>query len=316
MADLSINSQISNSQNSSVNTRGIELQKTADAKSIDTQNRNPDEKAQGIAKEALAKAEEVKTSEYGPIIAKSGDGDTVRVKNDKSDLKADDKENSAAIYDANKAVNDRREKEVVPNIDLPEKKQDKETTRAAELKQKAEEALKPERKEAKIPKPEVKAEEAPKQEQKRSKIDLSDKGEREKLAKEAAENAKRQTIEETNPGLVDRKNQEKIAQAGSSAYAGYTDAQLQQMYLRGDVSQIEYNSEIEARDAAREARLESAKENTREIIEDEAESREIERTAEAINTIQTGEVLEGEGTVPIEVRLQAIQNADNMVASG
>lgn len=316
MADLSINSQISNSQNSSVNTRGIELQKTADAKSIDTQNRNPDEKAQGIAKEALAKAEEVKTSEYGPIIAKSGDGDTVRVKNDKSDLKADDKENSAAIYDANKAVNDRREKEVVPNIDLPEKKQDKETTRAEELKQKAEEALKPERKEAKIPKPEVKAEEAPKQEQKRSKIDLSDKGEREKLAKEAAENAKRQTIEETNPGLVDRKNQEKIAKAGSSAYAGYTDAQLQQMYLRGDVSQIEYNSEIEARDAAREARLESAKENTREIIEDEAESREIERTAEAINTIQTGEVLEGEGAVPIEVRLQAIQNADNMVASG
>lgn len=316
MADLSINSQISNSHNSSVNTRGIELQKTADAKSIDTQNRNPDEKAQGIAKEALAKAEEVKTSEYGPIIAKSGDGDTVRVKNDKSDLKADDKENSAAIYDANKAVNDRREKEVVPNIDLPEKKQDKETTRAEELKQKAEEALKPEREEAKIPKPEVKAEEAPKQEQKRSKIDLSDKGEREKLAKEAAENAKRQTIEETNPGLVDRKNQEKIAQAGSSAYAGYTDAQLQQMYLRGDVSQIEYNSEIEARDAAREARLESAKENTREIIEDEAESREIERTAEAINTIQTGEVLEGEGTVPIEVRLQAIQNADNIVASG
>lgn len=316
MADLSINSQISNSQNSSVNTRGIELQKTADAKSIDTQNRNPDEKAQGIAKEALAKAEEVKTSEYGPIIAKSGDGDTVRVKNDKSDLKADDKENSAAIYDANKAVNDRREKEVVPNIDLPEKKQDKETTRAEELKQKAEEALKPEREEAKIPKPDVKAEEAPKQEQKRSKIDLSDKGEREKLAKEAAENAKRQTIEETNPGLVDRKNQEKIAKAGSSAYAGYTDAQLQQMYLRGDVSQIEYNSEIEARDAAREARLESAKENTREIIEDEAESREIERTAEAINTIQTGEVLEGEGTVPIEVRLQAIQNADNMVASG
>ena len=316
MADLSINSQISNSLNSSVNARGIEPQKTADAKSIDTQNRNPDEKAQGIAKEALAKAEEVKTSEYGPIIAKSGDGDTVRVKNDKSDLKADDKENSAAIYDANKAVNDRREKEVVPNIDLPEKKQDKETTRAEELKQKAEEALKPERKEAKIPKPEVKAEEAPKQEQKRSKIDLSDKGEREKLAKEAAENAKRQTIEETNPGLVDRKNQEKIAKAGSSAYAGYTDAQLQQMYLRGDVSQIEYNSEIEARDAAREARLESAKENTREIIEDEAESREIERTAEAINTIQTGEVLEGEGTVPIEVRLQAIQNADNMVASG
>ena len=316
MADLSINSQISNSHNSSVNTRGIELQKTAYAKSIDTQNRNPDEKAQGIAKEALAKAEEVKTSEYGPIIAKSGDGDTVRVKNDKSDLKADDKENSAAIYDANKAVNDRREKEVVPNIDLPEKKQDKETTRTEELKQKAEEALKPEREEAKIPKPEVKAEEAPKQEQKRSKIDLSDKGEREKLAKEAAENAKRQTIEETNPGLVDRKNQEKIAKAGSSAYAGYTDAQLQQMYLRGDVSQIEYNSEIEARDAAREARLESAKENTREIIEDEAESREIERTAEAINTIQTGEVLEGEGTVPIEVRLQAIQNADNMVASG
>ena len=316
MADLSINSQISNSQNSSVNTRGIELQKTADAKSVDTQNRNPDEKAQGIAKEALAKAEEVKTSEYGPIIAKSGDGDTVRVKNDKSDLKADDKENSAAIYDANKAVNDRREKEVVPNIDLPEKKQDKETTRAEELKQKAEEALKPEREEEKIPKPELKEEEIPKQEQKRSKIDLSDKGEREKLAKEAAQNAKRQTIEETNPGLVDRKNQEKIAQAGSSAYAGYTDAQLQQMYLRGDVSQIEYNSEIEARDAAREARLESAKENTREIIEDEAASREIERTAETINTIQTGEVAEGEGTVPIEARLQAIQNADNMVASG
>ena len=306
MADLSINSQISNSQNSSVNTRGIELQKTADAKSVDTQNRNPDEKAQGIAKEALAKAEEVKTSEYGPIIAKSGDGDTVRVKNDKSDLRADDKENSAAIYDANKAVNDRREKEIVPNIDLPEKKQE----------QKAVEAKQEEPKVAEASKREVKAEEAPKQEQQRSQINLNDKSDREKLAKKAAESAKRQTIEETNPGLVDRKNQEKIAQAGSSAYSGYTDAQLEQMYLRGDVSQIEYNQEVEARDAAREARLESAKENTREIIEDEAESREIERTAETINTIQTGEVLEGEGAVPIEARLQAIQNLDNMVASG
>ena len=306
MADLSINSQISNSLNSSVNTRGIELQKTADAKSIDTQNRNPDEKAQGLAKDAQAKAEEIKTLEYGPIIAKSGDGDTVRVKNDKSDLKADDKETSAAIYDVNKAINDRREKEVVPNIDLPEKKQEKN----------ADEVQEQEKKDVEAPKPEVKAEEAPKQEQKRSKIDLAEKGEREKLAKRAAENAKRQSIEETNPGLVDRKNQEKIAQAGSSAYAGYTDAQLQQMYLRGDVSQIEYNSEVEARDAAREARLESAKENTRKIIEDEVESREIERTAETINTIQTGEVLEGEGTVPLEARLQAIQNADNMVASG
>ena len=306
MADLSINSQISNSLNSSVNTRGIEPQKTADAKSIDTQNRNTDENRQAIGKDAASKAEDVRTSEYGPIIAKSGDGDTVRVKNEKSDLRADDKENSAAIYDVNKAVNDRREKEIVPNIDLPEKKQE----------QKAVEAKQEEPKVAEAPKREVKAEEAPKQEQQRSQIDLNDKSDREKLAKKAAESAKRQTIEETNPGLVDRKNQEKIAQAGSSAYSGYTDAQLEQMYLRGDVSQIEYNQEVEARDAAREARLESAKENTREIIEDEAESREIERTAETINTIQTGEVLEGEGTVPIEARLQAIQNLDNMVASG
>ncbi|MBO4913443.1 MAG: hypothetical protein J5504_12050 [Butyrivibrio sp.] len=306
MADLSINSQISNSLNSFVNTRGIEPQKTAEAKSIDTQNRNTDENRQAIGKDAASKAEDVRTSEYGPIIAKSGDGDTVRVKNEKSDLRADDKENSAAIYDVNKAVNDRREKEVVPNIDLPEKKQE----------QKAVEAKQEEPKVAEAPKREVKAEEAPKQEQQRSQIDLNDKSDREKLAKKAAESAKRQTIEETNPGLVDRKNQEKIAQAGSSAYSGYTDAQLEQMYLRGDVSQIEYNQEVEARDAAREARLESAKDNTREIIEDEAESREIERTAETINTIQTGEVLEGEGTVPIEARLQAIQNLDNMVASG
>ena len=119
MADLSINSQISNSLNSSVNARGIEPQKTADAKSIDTQNRNTDDGRQNATKEAASKAEEVRTSEYGPIIAKSGDGDTVRVKNEKSDLRADDKENSKALYDVNKAANDRREKEVVPNIDLP-----------------------------------------------------------------------------------------------------------------------------------------------------------------------------------------------------
>lgn len=286
MADISIRSQISNSLNSSVNTRGIELQKTADAKSTDTQNRNPDEKEQGIAKDALAKAEKVKASEYGPIIAQSGDGDTVRVKNDKSDLKADEKDSAATIYDAVKAANDKREKEAVPNIDLPEKKKETEAAQAAA------------------------------EEQKRSKIDLTDKGEREKLAKQAAENAKRQTIEESDPGLYNRKNQEKITQAGSSAYAGYTDAQLQQMYLRGDVSQIEYNQEIEARDAAREARLESANDNTRKIIEEEAESSNLERTAEAVNTIQNGDVLEGEGTVPIDVRLQAMQNADNLVANG
>jgi len=286
MADISIRSQISNSLNSSVNTRGIELQKTADAKSTDTQNRNPDEKEQGIAKDALAKAEEVKASEYGPIIAQSGDGDTVRVKNDKSDLKADEKDSAVTIYDAVKAANDKREKEAVPNIDLPEKKKETEAAQAAA------------------------------EEQKRSKIDLTDKGEREKLAKQAAENAKRQTIEESDPGLYNRKNQEKITQAGSSAYAGYTDAQLQQMYLRGDVSQIEYNQEIEARDAAREARLESANDNTRKIIEEEAESSNLERTAEAVNTIQNGDVLEGEGTVPIDVRLQAMQNADNLFANG
>ncbi len=315
MADLSINSQISNSLNSSVNARGIEPQKTADAKSIDTQNRNTDDGRQNATKEAASKAEEVRTSEYGPIIAKSGDGDTVRVKNEKSDLRADDKENSKALYDVNKAANDRREKEVVPNIDLPEKKKDDAAVEAQKREQKIEDDVKENiRAEAKSEAEEAK--EAPKYEQKRSKIDLTDKGEREKMAKKAAESAKKQSIEETNPGLVDRKNQEKIAQAGSSAYAGYTDAQLQQMYLRGDVSQIEYNAEVEARDAAREARLESANENSRKIIEDEAESREIERTEDMVNTIQTGDVLEGEGTVPLEARLQAIQNAENMVASG
>ena len=111
MADLSINSQISNSLNSSVNARGIEPQKTADAKSIDTQNRNTDDGRQNATKEAASKAEEVRTSEYGPIIAKSGDGDTVRVKNDKSDLKADEKDSAVTIYDAVKAANDKREKE-------------------------------------------------------------------------------------------------------------------------------------------------------------------------------------------------------------
>ena len=285
MADLNINSQISNSLNSSVNTRGVENRKTADVKDVNAQNKNNEERAQALEKEkeAASKAEEVKASEYGPVIARSDDGDTVRVKNEKSELKAEEKDSAATIYDAVKAANDKKDKEEVPNIELPEKK------------------------------PEPKEVEIRKQEQQRSKYDLSEEGEREKLAKRTAENAKRTTIEESNPELVNSKNREKITQAGSSAYAGYTDAQLEQMYLRGDVSQIEYNEEIEARDAAREARLAEATENSREMIENEAESREMERTAEVVNTVQNGNVSEGPGTVPLESRLQAIQNVDNMV---
>jgi len=294
MADLSINSQISNSLRSSENTRGIEAQKTADAKNVGVQSRNPDENLQSTAKDSLSKAGDVKTSEYGPVIAKSGDGDTVRVKSNKLEAKSDEKDNSATIYDALKASNEKREKEAVPNIDLPEKK--------AEAKP-----------EVKV---EAKADEVPSEEQKRSKIDLRDDGEREKLAKRAAENAKRQTIEESDPGLYNMKNQDKITKAGSSAYAGYTDAQLQKMYLNGEVSQIEYNEELEARDAARQARMEATNENTHKVIEAEAESSENERTAEIVNTIQSGNVAEGEGTVPIDVRLQAIQNMDQMISTG
>ncbi|MBO4457279.1 MAG: hypothetical protein J5802_06145 [Butyrivibrio sp.] len=287
MADLSINSQISNSLNSSVNTRGVESRKTADAKDVNTQNRNPDERLQDVNKDAAAKAEEVKASEYGPIIAQSGDGDTVRVKNENSELKAEEKDSAATIYDAAKGANEKKEKEDVPNIDLPEKKPEPEEVKPKET-------------------------EVRKEEQQRSKYDLTEEGEKEKLARKTAENARKETVEERNPELANRQNQEKISKAGSSTYAGYTDAQLEQMYLRGDVSQIEYNKEIEARDAAREARIAEATENSRRMVENEAESREAERTAEIVNTVQNGNVAEGPGTVPLEARLQAIQNIDNM----
>ena len=89
-----------------------------------------------------------------------------------------------------------------------------------------------------------------------------------------------------------------------TSFAGYTDQQVQQMYLEGEISQNDYNAEIERREESRESsRADSEQMNTTMGRLEEADSR-VQRADFAIETATE----RGNDRIGLNERLQAVDS--------
>ena len=96
--------------------------------------------------------------------------------------------------------------------------------------------------------------------------------------------------------------------ADITSYVGYSDSELKQLYLKGDISQIDYNQEMEAREARREAESMDMSKFTNSVADNISKLADVSRTADTVNTIENGDT---SNTIPDNVRLQALQNLQN-----
>ncbi len=94
-----------------------------------------------------------------------------------------------------------------------------------------------------------------------------------------------------------------------TSYLGYSDSELKEMYLEGDISQIDYNKEMDARKAMREAEEKEATEFNNSIADNISKLAVTNQTENTVNTIENGET---SSTIPDELRLQALQNFDTV----
>ena len=103
--------------------------------------------------------------------------------------------------------------------------------------------------------------------------------------------------------------EEQTASTDITSYIGYTDQELKQMYLEGDISQIDYNLEMEAREARREAEASEADTFNKSVADSISKISDIDRTANTVNVLENGET---SNTISDELRIQALQNFDTV----
>ncbi len=103
--------------------------------------------------------------------------------------------------------------------------------------------------------------------------------------------------------------EEEEEDAKITSYSGYTDSQLEQLYLKGDISMLDYNKEISSREKQREASREEDQEFSNNMNADIAKAAQGERDMKAIDTAY-GE--DSNKTLEASDRLQFINAADQM----
>ena len=92
-----------------------------------------------------------------------------------------------------------------------------------------------------------------------------------------------------------------------TSYASYSDSELKLLYLKGDISQIDYNQEMNARTARRESETAEAKTFNNDVMSSISKLSQVERDSSTVNALENGET---SPTIPDEVRIQALQNFD------
>ncbi|RKM55603.1 hypothetical protein D6853_08590 [Butyrivibrio sp. X503] len=231
-----------------------------------------EDRTRELIKEDVSKREDIRTKEYGPVIARSSDGDTVRVKKeDIQDRDERDKKDNNAIYDVSKNDASKREQEIVPEVELPE----------IELKEKE---------------PRFEFKPIP-----------YEPGEFLEKTKQEAIKAKDSAREIYKEASIDGSSSNSNQTVGS-----YSDSMLKEMYLKGDISQISYEREMEAREEQRKAREMDDRAFSNDMADETERLREMERTGNVIRDVETGDVNTSDNAAPLEDRLQAMQNIDNM----
>ncbi|MCR5581027.1 MAG: hypothetical protein K6F66_05510 [Pseudobutyrivibrio sp.] len=185
--------------------------------------------------------DEVKTKEFGPIIAKSEDGDTVRVKIDAAQEKSSTDDSSTT------------EDYGIQDFTLS-------------------------------PKEDSSTEE-----------DMSTKEEDETPAW-------KEVIEE-------ELSKEPVISDEITSFVGYSDSELKQLYLKGEISLMDFDSELESRQAQREAMAIENSKFTAGMMKNNADFSKILQAADSIDNISSDE---GESTIPIEIRMQAMASLDTL----
>ena len=97
----------------------------------------------------------------------------------------------------------------------------------------------------------------------------------EKAAEEKKAERSEKLIEDKNEGEEESKPE-------ITSFAGYTESQLEQMYLKGDITMQDYNNEISQRQEALEAMEEEDNEFSKEMNAEISQAAQVSRGTEAI----------------------------------
>lgn len=132
---------------------------------------------------------------------------------------------------------------------------------------------------------------------------------RQEALKEAAKEAdasRHEALKEAQKALSGTKEHAVAEQVTS--FAGYTESQLEQMYLQGKISRYDYETEIEEREELREEQLDTSQ----SFAEKTAENMRKLGHTERINTaVETAYSQDASDTVSAQLRMQAIQSVEN-----
>ena len=96
---------------------------------------------------------------------------------------------------------------------------------------------------------------------------------------------RRAELREEAEKKAEEKEEEKEEEKNVTSFNGYTDAQLKQMYLKGDISRQDYDKEIEDRESKKEARGEEEEKFMKEGAQNVGKQKENERDADTIKNI-------------------------------
>ncbi|SFV04141.1 hypothetical protein [Butyrivibrio sp. INlla21] len=271
MAEVHMNSQMAAPIKTGAEAPVIQRPKTKIPDRVKESERAHEDRMQKLIKDEIAKSrDDVRTKEYGPVIARSSDGDTVRVKKDELEERYEQEKRESAIYDKARNESGRTGEEEIPDVELPE----------IEL-----EEYEPEFDFKPIP---------------------YEPGEFLEKTKQEAIKAQDSAREIYKEASIDG------ASSSTGQVGSYSDSMLKEMYLKGDISQISYEREMEAREEQRKAREMDDRAFSADMAEDDDRIREMERTREVIRDVENGDVNTSDDAPSLDQRLQAIQNADAM----
>ena len=143
----------------------------------------------------------------------------------------------------------------------------------------------------------------------REKIREQVKAETDDEEQEIRQTEKRDETRQERLKAEQKDQQEKEArQQNITNFAGYTNAQLQQMAQRGDISQNDYRTEIKNREEKLEETEQSMNKTDREITTNAYRADRVERDMNAINTAFSEE---SNNNINAETRAQVLQDLEN-----
>ena len=125
---------------------------------------------------------------------------------------------------------------------------------------------------------------------------------------EAAAVSRESNVTEAMQRQRELENEENF-EAESTNYAGYTDQQLEQMYMKGEISQSDYQREIDSREERVEAMQQQNSENSEELTSAISEG---ERASRITGAVEGALASDNETNVSAQTRIDMVNAAENL----